>query len=125
MEGKMNSPNDAKQVVMSCVDAINKEDFKRARQYVSDDISFVGVMGSRQGADAYFKDMERMRLKYDIHKVFADVNDVCLFYDLAIAGITVFGCAWYQVANGKIRSLKVVFDPRPILEARSRQEKSA
>jgi hypothetical protein len=125
MEGKMNSPNDAKQVVMSCVDAINKEDFKKARQYVSDDISFVGVMGSRQGADAYFKDMERMRLKYDIKKVFADANDPCLLYDLTISDITVFGCAWYQVADGKIRSLKVVFDPRPILEARSRQEKAA
>jgi hypothetical protein len=125
MEGKMNSPNDAKQVVMSCVKAINEEDFKKARQYVSDDISFVGAMGSRQGADVYFKDMERMRLKYNVKKVFTDANDVCLFYDLTISGTTIFGCAWYQVADGKIRSLKVVFDPRPILEARSRQEKSA
>jgi hypothetical protein len=38
MEGKMNSQDDAKQVVMSCVNAINQEDFKKARQYVSDDI---------------------------------------------------------------------------------------
>jgi SnoaL-like protein len=125
MEGKMNSHDDAKQVVMSCVNAINQEDFKKARQYVSDDISFVGAMGSRQGADVYFKDTERMRLKYNINKVFGDANDVCLFYDLTISGITIFGCAWYQVADGKIRSLKVVFDPRPILEARSRQEKAA
>lgn len=70
----MNSQDDAKQVVMSCVNAINQEDFKKARQYVSDDISFVGAMGSGQGADVYFKDMERMRLKYNIKKVFADAK---------------------------------------------------
>jgi hypothetical protein len=69
--------------------------------------------------------MERMRLKYNIKKVFADATDVCLFYDLTISGITILGCAWYQVVEGKIRSLKVVFDPRPILEARSRQERAA
>jgi hypothetical protein len=69
MEGKMNSQDDAKQVVMSGVNAINQEDFKKARQDVSDDISFVGAMGSRQGADVYFKDMEWMRLKYNIKKV--------------------------------------------------------
>ena len=121
----MNGQSDAKQVVMSCVNAINREDFKTARQYASDDMSFVGVLGSRQGAEAYFKDMERMRLKYDVKKVFADANDVCLFYDLAIAGVTIFGCGWYQVADGKIQSLKVIFDPRPILEAQSRSAKTA
>jgi hypothetical protein len=82
-------------------------------------------LGSRNVADAYFKDMERMRLKYDAKKVFADGNDVCLFYDLAISGLTIFGCAWYQVANGKIRSLRVVFDPRPILEAQTKLKQSA
>jgi len=124
MEGKTNSYDDAKQVVLSCVNAIKQEDFKKTRQYFSGDISYAGTMGS-QGADVYFKDMERMRLKYNIKKVFADANDVCLFYDLTIPGITILGCAWYQVADGKIRSLKLVFDPRPIFEARSRQERSA
>jgi hypothetical protein len=106
----------AREVVLSCVKAINEEDFKLAKQFVSDDLSFIGVLGSRQGADAYFSDMERMRLKYDVKKVFADGEDVCLFYDLAISGTTIFVSAWYRVEDGKIRSLKVVFDPRPILE---------
>jgi hypothetical protein len=110
---------DAKEVVMSCVNAINREDFKTARQYVAEGMSFVGVLGSRQGADSYFIDMERMRLKYDVKKVFVDENDVCLFYDLTISGTTIFGCAWYQVQRGKIHSLKVIFDPRPVLAARA------
>ncbi len=68
---------------------------------------------------SYFIDMERMRLKYDVKKVFVDENDVCLFYDLTISGTTIFGCAWYQVQGGRIHSLKVIFDPRPVLAARA------
>jgi len=74
------------------------------------------VLGSRNGAEAYFQDMERMRIKYSVKKVFADEQDVCLFYDFTLSGKTVFGSAWYHVDAGKIRSLRVVFDPRPLLE---------
>jgi len=108
--------NDAKEIVLSCVRAINNEDFNIARDYVSDNMSFDGVLGSRNGAEAYFNDMKHMRLKYDIKKAFADDNDVCLLYDLDMSGATVFCCGWYQVKNGKIDSLRVVFDPRPVLE---------
>ena len=121
----MSAASDPKQVVMSCVNAINREDFKAARQFVDDDLSFVGVLGSRQGAEVYFKDMERMRLKYDVKKVFTDGDDVCLFYNLIISGANVLVSAWYHVANGRIRSLQVVFDPRPILEAQTTSAKSS
>jgi len=116
----MSSENNAERVVMACVEAINKGDFKTARQYVSDDLSFVGVLGSREGAHAYFNDMERLRLKYDVKKVFVAGQDVCIHSDLNMSGTIVFCCSWYQVANGRIRSLRVVFDPRPILEASSK-----
>ncbi len=106
----------ARDVVLACVEALNREDFGRAREFVSDEFSFVGVLGSRNGAEEYFRDMERIRLKYAVRKVFVDGQDVCLFYDLTISGKTVFGCAWYEVAGGKIRSLRVLFDPRPLLE---------
>jgi SnoaL-like protein len=112
----MSTNRNAREVVLSCVKAINDEDFNLARQFVSNDLSFVGALGSRQGAEAYFSDMERMRLKYDVKKVFADEQDVCLFYDLSISGKTIFVSAWYRVEDGKICSLKVVFDPRPLLE---------
>lgn len=110
---------DPKEVVLSCVNAINREDFAAARRYVSEDMSFTGVLGSRQGRDAYFKDMEKMRLKYEVKRVFVDESDVCLFYDLAVSGTTVFVCAWYQVRGGKISSLNVVFDPRPLLAGKA------
>ena len=80
-------------------------------------MKFVGVLGSRDGAEVYFRDMERMRLKYNVNKVFVDGDDVCLFYDITMANVTVFCAGWYQLSGGKIRSFRVVFDPRPVLEA--------
>jgi hypothetical protein len=114
----------AGEIVMACIKALNEEDFKAAREYTTEDFSFVGVLGSRNGAAAYFDDMEKMKLKYDVKKVFVEGNDVCLFYDLAISGITIFGCAWYHVEGDKISSLRVVFDPRPILELSDKKNKT-
>jgi hypothetical protein len=114
---KTKTVSDAKEVVLSLVTALNEENFEAARGYADDNMSFVGVLGSREGAEAYFSDMKRMRLKYTIQKVLADDSDVGLFYDLKISGQTIFGCGWYHVENGKVTSLKVIFDPRPLLEA--------
>jgi len=37
----------AKEVVVAFIKALNKEDFDAAQSYVRNDMSFVGVMGSR------------------------------------------------------------------------------
>jgi SnoaL-like domain len=112
----------AMEVVKSCVNALNDEDFKTARSYVSDDMKFKGVLGPLNSADAYFSDMKRMRLKYEIKKAFVNGDDVCLLYDLIMFGVNFFGCGWYHVAGGKINSLRVeVFDPRPVLRLAGRK----
>ena len=108
--------NHPQKVVNAFIKAINDEDFTAARKCVNNDLKFDGVMGSRDGADAYFSDVTRMKFKYDVKKVFADENDVCLLYDINMGGATIFTCGWYKLENGKIGSLKVVFDPRPLLE---------
>lgn len=104
---------------LACVDALNREDFAQARKLMHEDFLFLGVLGSRHGADAYFRDMEHMRIRYAVKKVFAEGQDVCLLYDVTLSGKAIFGCAWYQVEGGKIRSLQVVFDPRPLLEQKA------
>ena len=113
----MESKTNAKKVVMSFVEALNNEDFKTARSYVSDNMSFLGPLASLDSAEAYFKDMERIRLKFDIKKVFVDGDDVCLLYDFSAGTINLFGCGWYHVEQAKISSLRVVFDPRPLVES--------
>ena len=109
--------NPAREIVLSCIEALNKNDYNTARKYVGEDFKFDGVLGSRDGAEAYFKDMEKMKLKYDIQKVFANGDDVCLLYNLDLSGVNTFCCGWYQVKDGKINYLKVVFDPRAVLKA--------
>lgn len=108
--------SDAATIVLKCVNAINAEDFDTARTCAADNMKFEGVLGSRDGAGAYFDDMRKMKLKYDVIRVFANADDVCLLYDLHMDGMVIFGCGWYHVTDGKIDSLKVLFDPRKVVE---------
>lgn len=93
----MEAMTNARDVVLAYVEALNREDFRHVRTFVSDDVAFDGVLGSRRGSNAYFADMERMRLKYDIKKVFVDGDDVCPFVNVTMEGIAVLTCAWYRV----------------------------
>lgn len=105
-----------KNVVLDFLKTLNDEDFNTARQHVNDDLKFEGVLGSRDGAEDYFADMRRMKFKYEIKKSFADGNDVCIFYDITMSGITLFSCGWYGIKNTRISSIRVIFDPRLLLE---------
>ena len=106
----------AKEVVLTFVNALNEDDFETARGCLSDDMVFDGVLGHRDGADTYIKEMKKMKFKYKIKETFEDGNNVCLLYDIDMSGTKIFTCGWYQIKDGKIKSLKVVFDPRPVLE---------
>lgn len=106
----------SREIVLNFIDAMNHFDYQKARTFVTDDLNFVGVLGTRNGADAYFNDMEKMKLQYDVIKAFADGEDVCLFYNINMSGVDVFCCGWYQLKNEKIKSFRVVFDPRPVLD---------
>lgn len=115
MEQAFSSRKDAANVVLAYLQALNDEDFTTARTYVTDALTFEGVMGSRHGADEYFRDMEKMKLKYKIRKIFSDNDEVCVLYDIAMQGKDIFSCGWYKLAGGKINWFRVVFDPRPLL----------
>jgi len=106
----------AKETVLLFLNAINSENFEDARQYVTDDMKFIGVMGRRDNADTYFDDMQKMKFKYEIKKALGDNTDVAVFYDIDMPGRKIFSSGWYHVNNGKIEWLKVLFDPRPLLE---------
>ncbi|HEY4322405.1 MAG TPA: nuclear transport factor 2 family protein [Mucilaginibacter sp.] len=113
---KRPAESDAKEVVLAFLKALNDEDFDTAKKYLSDDMKFEGVLGTRDGAKVYIADMSSMKFKYGIKKAFADGDDVCILYDIAMSGQTIFSCGWYCVGGGQISSIRVVFDPRPLLE---------
>ena len=109
------SSSETKEVVLDLAKAVNDGNYEAARRYVSDNISYVGPCGSRDGAEAYLNEMKRRHLKFDILKIFVDNKDVCVLYDITVSGVTLFACGWFQVERGKVRSMRVVFDPRPLL----------
>ncbi len=115
------SDEKTREVVLAYIKALNDEDFEAARKLVNDELTFDGVLGKRNGADAYFQDMEKMKFKYKVLKVFSDGNDVCLFYDVDMGSASALTCGWYHLKYGKINSLKVVFDPRPVIESSNKK----
>jgi len=112
----------AKDIVLACITALNQENFAAARALVSDRFQFHGVMGSRNGADAYFTDMKKLKLKYDVKKALCDEHDVCVWSEMPMEGKSIVVASWYRVEHGKIASLRVVFDPRPLLDQAPKHE---
>ena len=111
---------------MEYIQACERRDFKSARSYISDNISYLGPtgLGSFDKAEPYLKYLEHLNLpKSDIKKVFVDGPDVCVHHEANFDTLPapMFVSSWYHVEDGKISSLRVVFDPRPYLqEKRSR-----
>ncbi|HXD76545.1 MAG TPA: nuclear transport factor 2 family protein [Puia sp.] len=106
----------SEQLVLDFINALNRERFAEARDMLSDDFQFVGVLGKRDGADAYMDDMKKMKMKYAVKMVFTNGDDIAVLMDLTISGKTVENFAWYHVGEDHLTSLKVLFDPRPLLQ---------
>lgn len=106
----------AKNVVLTFIDALNREDFNTAKNCLSEDMTFEGVLGTRSGADIYIEDMKKMKFKYEVKKAVADEADVALLYNIDMGGTFILTAGWYAVSNGKITGIKVIFDPRPVLQ---------
>jgi hypothetical protein len=107
---------DSKDVVRSFLKMLTNEDFTSARNFVTNDMKFVGVLGTREGAESYFTDMEKMKLKYTVKQIISEGDDACVMYDIAMSGINVPAIGWYHLEKGKIKEFKVLFDPRPVLK---------
>jgi ketosteroid isomerase-like protein len=111
----------ARNIVTNLLEAINREDFAAARAFLRDDMKYIGVFGSRDGADASLDEVQQRSLKFGIREVIAEGNEVAVFYDLSTSGMTLFAAGWFQIKDGKVILIRVVFDPRPILETIAKQ----
>ncbi|HZP64409.1 MAG TPA: nuclear transport factor 2 family protein [Terriglobales bacterium] len=103
----------AKELVLAYIDAMGARDYATAKRYLSASVFIKGMGGEAfRSADDFLKMMEQQRGKYDIKKVFVDGDDVCLLYDFRTEKVTAFFCSWHQVKEGKIATIRTVFDPR-------------
>ncbi len=108
----------AKEIVEGYQRALGTGDWTAARHYLSDDLSFIGPFDTFNEADPYLEALKKLHPiieRVEPHRMFAEDDDVCVLYDMVTnspAG-TAFIAEWYRVHNGKIDSIRVVFDPRP------------
>jgi hypothetical protein len=107
---------------MEYLQAVERSDFKSARSYLSDNISYVSPVNSFDRAEPYLKYYEHQNVPpLDIKEEFADSNDVCLLSEVTYREptVTTFVCVWYHVNDDeKISSIRMVFDPRPFVQDR-------
>lgn len=110
-----------KEIVMEYLQLITeRQDFKSARSYLKDNVSYVSPLNSFDRAEPYLKYNESLHLpKLNIKKVFVDGDDVCILHETSLPpriSSTVFTSLWFHVDGGKISSLRALFDPRPFLQ---------
>src|SRR5215510_13371914 len=90
-----------KEIVLEFLGALQRKDFKSARNYVSDNVTYIAPLNSFNGAEPYFKYVEHLNLpKLDIKRVFSKgSHDVCVLWDLNYdtPPAAIFVSAWYQV----------------------------
>jgi hypothetical protein len=112
------SAKSARDIVMEYIQATERQDFQAARAYLSDNMTYVSPVNSFDRAEPYLKYNLHLYqtgqlVKFDIKKEFADSNDVCILHELNSQMV----CLWYHVGDdGKINSLRVIFDPRSFLQ---------
>lgn len=108
--------NTNQNVAEQFIQYLNEEDFDNAENCLDPEFKFIGVLGTREKASVYMKDMRQMKFKYQIIKTFTAGEDVSFWYMIDMGNKTIEASGWYQIVNGKILSLKVLFDPRPLLK---------
>jgi len=110
----MNPNQDAKEIVISYIKALDSQDYDSARNFLGDNVLVKGPAGEAfRSPDEFMSMMQKQRGKYDVKKMFVDSDDVCLLYDFITRTVTTFFSSWYKVKDGKIVSIQTVFDPRP------------
>jgi ketosteroid isomerase-like protein len=119
IKGEMNMTQTcASEVVKAYRTAISRGDFATARAVMQDDMTFQGPIDTFSRADDYLESLKKLAgiiQHIDDKKVFEDGDDICVLYDMVTntpAG-TAFIVEWYQVKQGKIATVHVIFDARP------------
>ena len=101
-------------------------DFDRTRKYLFDDVSVIDPLMSVDGADAFVEQLRKVS-ETPGGEAMRTVVEAVVGADGVVAALTRFEAGdirvtftqWFWVADGKIRRVEVVYDPRSFLAAPS------
>ena len=110
--------DDPKSVAQAYLAALEAKDYEVMRGLLHDDLSFRGPMMTVGSADDFIQAVRMLgpiTKRVELRKMVAEGDDVCVFYDFVtnapIGTSRMAEC--YTVADGKIQSIELYFDPRP------------
>jgi len=98
--------------------ALGQGDFAAARKHLADNLAFRGPFDAFDTPEPYLEALKKLHpivKDVKVHKLFVDESDACLLYDMetSTAAGTAFIAEWYKIRDGRIASIRVVFDARP------------
>ncbi|MHC1558142.1 nuclear transport factor 2 family protein [Actinomycetospora sp. C-140] len=101
-------------------DAWRRHDAESLRDVLADDVVFDGPMGHVEGVDDNVTALHGLLgivTAVDVQHVFVDGPEVCTVYDLHTTetDAPLRTVNWAHVADGRARTIRAIFDPRPLL----------
>lgn len=111
---------DATQIVDKYFAALARRDLETVRGLIRDDLSFTGPLATLDNATDYLQGLAHITAGItglDRRHVFQDGENVVQIYDVALAGPgqTVPVAEWMTVRDGKIATIEMIMDPRPLV----------
>jgi hypothetical protein len=130
-EIKQESPmQNAGAVLMQFYDAVKQRDMARARGFLDDNLTFVGLFETYRSADSYiatFTQLLQIVTRLDVKVIIGEGDNAAIFFELettAPAAGTTLVAEWHQTRDGKIVRAQSAFDGRPFAALFSRTKDS-
>ena len=109
---------DSRTVAATYFRAWKERDFATLRGILADDVTFSGPLATLDNADDAVKGLTGMAEILDdivVRHVFVDGPDVLTWFDLHTTVAPPAPTAnWQHIEDGRITSIRVTFDPRPL-----------
>jgi ketosteroid isomerase-like protein len=111
--------NDAAALAATYFRAWKARDFGEFRSVLADDVTFTGPLGQAGNADECvqgIRGMSQIMTDVVVRKVFVNGADILTWFDLhtKVTDDPLPVANWTHVKDGKISSIRVTFDPRPL-----------
>lgn len=91
------------------------EDYSSLRKIFADDLVFRGPLYSFDTAEDYINSMLNnppKHFEYELLKSYEDETSACIIYKFSKPGISTMMTQTFEVENGKIKSILLVFDTK-------------
>lgn len=105
-------------VVHGFLRALGVRDFEAAETLLANEFTFRGPFDTFDDPKSYIGALRKLYpivKAVKVEKLFEDGDEACLLYDMETNTPigTAFICEWFKVRDGKIASIRAVFDARP------------